>query len=215
MRRAIGGGRKDGASPPEAGAPQAQAPSGYPTRKARPRLESFDYRGQHAYHVVLLTQARSPRFTDYSLARRCTRHLTQTAELLCFRLLAFCFMPDHLHVLVLGRDDMADLIRLVQRFKQVTSFEFKRATGVRLWQQSFYDRALRVEDDLVEVASYILGNPVRAGLAGSWRNYPLCGGEYAEADGAEADGAEADGAEAPSLRARAHDGSPPSGGLHV
>jgi putative transposase len=193
MRRSIGGGRKDG----------ALAPSAYPTRKPRPRLESFGYQGQYAYHVVLLTQARSPRFTDYSLARRCTRHLKRTAELLSFRLLAFCFMPDHLHILVLGRDDMANLVRLVQRFKQVTAFEFKRGTGPRLWQQSFYDRTLRVEEDLVEVATYILGNPVRAGLVSSWVDYPLCGGEYAQADGAEA----------PSLLPRG--ASRPLGGLHV
>jgi len=191
-------GRKDG----------ALAPSAHPTRRPRPRLESFNYRGQYAYHVVLLTQARSPRFLDHSLGCRCTQHLRRVAGLVGFRLLVFCFMPDHLHILVLGRDDTADLIRLVQRFKQVTAFEFKRDAGLRLWQQSFYDRTLRVEEDVAEVSAYILENPVRAGIVSDWRDYPLSGAEYAEADGAEADGAEA-----PSLRP--HDGSPPLGGSHV
>jgi hypothetical protein len=113
-------------------------------------------------------------------------------------------MPDHLHALVVGRNDAADLIRFVQHFKQVTAFDFKRKSGLRLWQQSFYDRALRVEEDLADVAAYILANPVRAGLAAQPDDYPLSGGEYLEADGAEApslrqaDGG-ADGAEAPSL----------------
>jgi hypothetical protein len=139
-------------------------------------------------------------------------------------------MPDHLHALVLGRHDAADLIRFVQRFKQVTAFDFRRETGLRLWQQSFYDRVLRVEEDLADIAAYILANPIRAGLAGQTDDYPLSGGEYLEADGAEApslrqadggadgatdgatDGGAADGAKAPSLRPLRQAASPATGG---
>jgi len=149
-------------------------------------MRSFDYRGPFAYHVVLLTQARAPRFANRSLARRCIEHLKRTTDRLGFRLLAFCFMPDHLHALVLGRHDAADLIQFVQRFKQATAFDFKRETGLRLWQQSFYDRALRIEEDLADIAAYILSNPVRSGLIAELSDYPLSGGEYFEADGAEA-----------------------------
>jgi putative transposase len=169
-------------------------------------MGSFDYRGPYAYHVILLTQARAPRFTDRSLGRRCIERLRQTADHLGFRLLAFCFMPSHLHTLVLGRDDNADLIRFVQRFKQVTSFHFKRESGLRLWQQSFYDRVLRVEEDLAGVAAYVLGNPVRSGLGTEASEWPLVGGEYAEVDEA------ADGAQAPSLRPDT--GSCAAGGRH-
>ena len=95
-------------------------------------------------------------------------------------------MPDHVHVLVLGRSDSANLLSFVQRFKQLTGFDFRRATRRRLWQQSFYDRVLRVDEDLAHVAAYIFGNPVRAGLAGSDAEYALSGGEYFEADEAEA-----------------------------
>jgi hypothetical protein len=128
-------------------------------------------------------------------------------------------MPDHLHALVLGRHDAADLIRFVQRFKQVTAFDFKRETGLRLWQQSFYDHVLRVEEDLADVAAYIWANPVRAGLAAQPDEYPLLGGEYLEADGAkapslrQADGG-ADGASAPSLRPVRDAAVPAAGGPH-
>jgi len=194
-------GRKDGPSGPstqESNVPGRKdgplGPSALPRRKPRPRIGSFDYRGPYAYHIILLTQGRSPRLADRSLARRCIEHLERTAERLGFRILAFSLMPDHLHALVLGRHDAADLIRFVQRFKQVTAFDFKRETGLRLWQQSFYDRVLRVEEDLADVAAYILNNPLRSGLAVDSKDYALSGGEYSEADGG------ADGAEAPSLR---------------
>jgi putative transposase len=196
-------GRKDGPSPPKAGPPLAEGPSAQernalgrkdgpsgpsalPRRKPRPRIGSFDYRGPYAYHIILLTQGRSPRLADRSLARRCVEHLKGAAERLGFRLLAFSLMPDHLHALVLGRHEAADLIRFVQRFKQVTAFDFKRETGLRLWQQSFYDRVLRAEEDLADVAAYVLNNPLRSGLAANSDDYPLSGGEYLEADGAEA-----------------------------
>jgi putative transposase len=201
MAQRVRTGRKDGPLGPsaqESTAPSRQAapvgPSALPRRKPRPRIGSFDYRGPYAYHVILLTQGRSPYLADRSLARRCIEHLRKTAERLGFRLLAFSLMPDHLHALVLGQHDAADLIRFVQRFKQLTAFDFKRETGLRLWQQSFYDRVLRVEEDLADVAAYILRNPVRAGLAAQADEHPLLGGEYLEADGA------ADGAEAPSLQ---------------
>ena len=206
MAGAVGKRRKDGPLGPSAqggNVPSRQSAllgsSALPRRKPRPRIDSFDYRGPYAYHIILLTQGRTPHLADRSLARRCIEHLKRTAERLGFRLLAFCLMPDHLHALVLGRHDAADLIRFVQRFKQVTAFDFKRESGLRLWQQSFYDRALRVEEDLADVAAYILNNPLRSGLAVDSNDYPLSGGEYVEADGA-ADGGVADGAKASSLR---------------
>jgi REP element-mobilizing transposase RayT len=39
-----------------------------------------------------------------------------------------------------------------------------KAVGLDLWQKGFHDRALRREDDLAEVARYVVSNPVRAGL---------------------------------------------------
>jgi putative transposase len=149
-------------------------------------MASFDYRGPYAYHVVLLTQARATHFRGGPPVGYCVELLRQTAERLGFRLLAFCFMPDHLHVLAMGRHDEANLISFIQRFKQVTAFRFKRETGQRLWQQSFYDRVLRVEENLSDVAAYILRNPVRSGLVASPEDYPLSGSQHLEADGAKA-----------------------------
>ena len=143
-------------------------------------MSSFNYRGPYAYHVILLTQARAAYFADLALVGRCTERLRQSADRLNFRLLAFCFMPDHLHVLVQGRDDGADLISFVKRFKQVTAFHFKRESGMRLWRQSFYDRVLRVEDDRAGVAGYILANPIRAGAGTETDDCLLSGGEYFE-----------------------------------
>jgi REP element-mobilizing transposase RayT len=42
-----------------------------------------------------------------------------------------------------------------------------------IWQEGYYDHALRSEESLPDVARYIVMNPVRAGLVKSIRDYPL------------------------------------------
>jgi len=44
-----------------------------------------------------------------------------------------------------------------------------------LWQRYFYDHVLRNEEDLKNVALYVLENPVRKGMVENWQDYPYCG----------------------------------------
>jgi putative transposase len=73
-------------------------------------------------------------------------------------------MPDHIHFVVEGVSTTADLQSLAKDFKQRTGFAYKRQTGQPLWQEGFYDRVLRQDENLEETVRYLLGNPVRAGL---------------------------------------------------
>jgi REP element-mobilizing transposase RayT len=88
-------------------------------------------------------------------------------------------MPDHLHLLTQGLDDTSHLIKFMQRFKRHTSFHFKQSSGDRLWQSSYFDRVLRQEEDLTEVANYVLQNPVTEGLCERPEDYLLSGGTFA------------------------------------
>jgi putative transposase len=92
-----------------------------------------------------------------------------------FDVMAYCVMPDHVHLLACGPEESSNLIRFVQRFKQVTGFEFKKATGSQFWHRSFYDHVLRNEDDVHDVAEYIWRNPVKAGFVASATDYPFSG----------------------------------------
>jgi putative transposase len=93
-----------------------------------------------------------------------------------FRLLAYCFMPDHLHLLVEGSEG-SDLAQFMKEFKQASSFDYKRRTERPLWQRSYYDHVLRGPDDLRCALDYILENAVRAGLVDKPGAYPFSGGE--------------------------------------
>jgi len=91
-----------------------------------------------------------------------------------FKILVYCFMPDHLHLLLVG-EASSDLIKTMKTFKQITSQRFKNDYAEPLWQRGYYDHILRREEDLEVVANYIWGNPVRKGLAGTILDYPFSG----------------------------------------
>ena len=84
--------------------------------------------------------------------------------------LAFVIMPDHLHWLI----QLSGVRSLSRSVNTVKSFATRRINRKgRLWQPGFYDRAMRKEDDIVDVARYIIANPVRAGIVRSVGKYAL------------------------------------------
>lgn len=92
-------------------------------------------------------------------------------------LIAYCFMPDHVHLLVSGRSEDADLGRFVGRWKQLTGYHYRRKTGERLWQESYHDHVLRDDEETWRAMRYILENPVRRGLAMNFEDYPHSGSD--------------------------------------
>ncbi len=83
------------------------------------------------------------------------------------RTFAWVVMPDHVHWLMeLKSGTLAGCMNL---FKSRSS----RLMGAgRVWQPGYHDHALREEESLEHVARYIVGNPIRAGLASQAGEYP-------------------------------------------
>lgn len=69
-------------------------------------------------------------------------------------------MPDHCHwLLQVGK---ADLNHVLRRVKSRSTLEFKRAHEWpwALWQKHFYDRALRMDEEVAAAARYVICNPL-------------------------------------------------------
>ena len=82
-------------------------------------------------------------------------------------------MPDHIHWLVqLGGDQK--LGGLVQRLKgrSARRINLAHTLSSKVWQAGFHDHALRAEEDIEDVASYLIHNPLRAGLVDDYNEYP-------------------------------------------
>ena len=144
----------------------------YPKRK-HPRLKAYDYSQTGMYFVTICTECRSQilsRITDRQV------FLSEVGEI-CRSFLndipnhypgvhldQYVIMPDHIHIL-LWINEIADiggqrsgrptLMNIIHAFERLTT----RASGIDLWQPSFYEHIVRNEADLHEIRTYIQNNP--------------------------------------------------------
>jgi putative transposase len=140
-----------------------------------PRLKNFDYLGHHAYFVTSVTRQRRPSFTDPQVLDLATDCLQRAGTERGFDLIAYCFMPDHVHILANGQAGESNLREFIRTFKQRSGFQAKRLTGSELWQISYHDRVLRKTEAVGDVARYIWANPLRANLVKDYREWPGSG----------------------------------------
>jgi putative transposase len=146
-------------------------------------LDTFDYRGPYRYSLTFCTHGRVPLFEDEAHVTLVQEHFLRIATELGFADLAHCFMPDHLHALVEGKTNEADLRAFVSRAKQSSGFYFKKQFGVRLWQRYSYERVLRSNEATIAAIRYVLENPLRSGLVKTVSDYPFIGSsEYTRSE---------------------------------
>lgn len=83
-----------------------------------------------------------------------------------YRLLAWCVMPNHIHVLIETQEGFP-LAEVLHSWKSYTSHEANkilRRSG-EFWQREYLDRYVRNSEHYEKVVAYIEENPVKAGLA--------------------------------------------------
>ena len=137
------------------------------------RLPGCSYVGRRRYFVTCATFGRVPLFASSAVASVVRHEFLRTAQEYAFAVVAYCFMPDHLHALVCGITAHSDFRLFMAAFRGRSSRVCRSACGVRVWQRGYYDRVLRDHDPSEWVAAYIVHNPVRAGLASEPRAYPF------------------------------------------
>jgi len=125
------------------------------------------------YVLTTVVLKRRPVFAD----PRCAECLVDTLRFVeregLSRSFAWVVMPDHVHWLMQLR--AGTLARLMGTLKSRSSRLLGQKFGVKtpLWQPSYFDHAVRNEEALRRHALYILGNPIRAGLAAELDEYPF------------------------------------------
>jgi len=127
------------------------------------------------FSITIGTAPRAPVFADIPFGRACVDLLRSVRDEQGLLVYAYCLMPDHVHLLaaMTSRESITGAIR---SWKSLCYSErYRRGHSARFWQRSFYDHAVRDQEDLLDVAMYVLGNPVRAGLVEDFHDYLLCG----------------------------------------
>lgn len=140
-------------------------------------LKDFDYLGRHHYALTWGCEDRKPLFTQADRVELVRAQILRAAAETNFEIIAYCFMPDHLHQLVKGCSDSADARRYIKLAKQYSGYYFSKAFGEKVFQRYGYERWLRQDDDPRALIGYIIQNPVAAGIAEAPEQYPFTGSQ--------------------------------------
>ena len=95
-----------------------------------------------------------------------------------YDLLAFCIMPNHMHLVFTPLSDEDGhpyaLSKIMQSLKGYTARACNRILGRQggFWQHESYDHWVRDEAEYQRIVRYVTANPVRAGLADHWEDWP-------------------------------------------
>jgi len=86
---------------------------------ARPRrVDGCSYVGLNRYFLTFCVSDRRHAFVDGDVVQVVLAQFRKTAALEKFSLSAYCFMPDHVHLLVEATDQRSDLRRFAKLAKQ-------------------------------------------------------------------------------------------------
>ncbi len=147
----------------------------YPPRKhIRLPVDAYSEPGLRAM-VTIATHDRARCFDDSEFAEDCSNQLRSQSVDQSVAVLAYCFMPDHVHMLLRVDGDVG-IIDFVGKFKSVTTrLWWSRGDRDRLWQRTIHDHLLRETEDEGDYLTYVLANPVRAALVDEWTEYRFSG----------------------------------------
>ena len=95
-----------------------------------------------------------------------------------YELLAYCIMPNHVHVVFKPlpdtKNNILSVTTIMQSLKGYTAFTANRLLNRRaqFWQRESYDHWVRDEKELLRIIRYVISNPVKAGLTHHWQEWP-------------------------------------------
>ncbi|MCU0879586.1 MAG: transposase [Pirellulaceae bacterium] len=127
----------------------------------------------YCYHVLNRGNARQRVFrkdADYAAFV----NLFDEAQVRCpMRILAYCLMPNHFHVVLWPRED-GDVSRWMQwvQTTHVRRYHELHRTSGHVWQGRFKAFPIQQDEHLLAVLRYVERNPLRAGLVRGVNDWP-------------------------------------------
>ena len=122
-------------------------------------------RGDICTHVINRGNARARVFHDAVDYREFVKLMAAASARLPMRVIAYCLMPNHLHLLLWPHGD-GDLSRWMQWLMtaHVRRHHRRYGTDGHLWQGRFKAFPVQKDGHLLSVLRYVERNPLRAGL---------------------------------------------------
>lgn len=131
-------------------------------------------KGRHSlnnqeYFITFNTQNREKLFSDFDIASIAVRNILSIEGATW---LAWVLMPDHFHGILRLDEQALSKIILKCKSKSAVNINKQLKRSGKVWQSNFYDRALRSNESRIDIARYIVANPLRAGLVDKITDYP-------------------------------------------
>src|SRR5215211_801609 len=111
------------------------------------RIHGFTYVGLHRYSATICTHLRRPLFATEDTVAPVLLTIRQCSAIFNFAIPGYCFMPDHLHLVLAAVDERADFQRFMANWKQRAGYQYKQRTREQLWQESYFDHVLRGDEE--------------------------------------------------------------------
>jgi len=120
------------------------------------RLASYDYSTDRPIHITLCTEKKREIFSSKVNAEIIIGELLKLAKDLGFRILCYCLIPDHLHIILSPGNSGYLLSKFLNIFKGRTTKTFReRENFNKIWQRSAFDHVIRAEEDLKAKQKYL------------------------------------------------------------
>lgn len=142
-------------------------------REERHRLPIESYQGQIETFFTADSRDGKAIFDGDEIVAGCIDRLTRAIAKYSCIVPIYCFMPNHVHLVIQGSESDSNTWKAMCLFKQLTGYWFSRRWPEHKWQKDFHDTI--IEDDHNGVIRYILDNPVKAGLCTEWSEWPYTG----------------------------------------
>ncbi len=135
---------------------------------------------QGEYLITFNTYDRMVLFDDFASACLFCQQIALNERLYQCTWLTWVLMPDHFHGLLRLDRAGVELSQVVGALKGASAYAVNKhlKRKGKLWQPAFHDRGLRAEEDRVNIARYIVGNPLRKELVTDLKNYPFWDSVY-------------------------------------
>jgi putative transposase len=127
----------------------------------------------YPHHIVQRGNNREKVFLDQGDYQRYFSFLAKYSEEKEAAVLAYCLMPNHVHLLVRPSEEEA-LPKMMQGITLCYSKYFNEENGRtgRLWECRYHSTVIDGDSYLWTVSKYIENNPVRAGMVRRPEDYP-------------------------------------------
>jgi putative transposase len=134
-----------------------------------------------AFDRALDTAASGPKWLQEPAIARCVVDALRYGErhLELYALIAFCVMPNHVHLVLEPKAPLAKITKSIKGFTARAANQILGLTGQHFWHDDGFDRWIRNSRDRNRMAEYTECNPVSAGLTEAADQWPWSSASHA------------------------------------